>query len=347
VSIVGGSAPEPRDQWAAIAAPGKSNVAAVGLPSTAPRTGIPDKPIHAVVASLFALSAVLQTVWLFVAKLTSASAAPNYRYPQQDASFGVVILLCLAIAVCVAMRASREFGLALALGVAVGILGAFLQDLRPSLYLGSEATSAHELYGASLLCALAGGFTAGLEWRYRSLERSPARKVRVDRRLVRNQRLLCLLAGMFGAVPFVIGSALDYVSVSLQNPEYSFSCCSLAQRTGSEKAEYFGFSAVLVAFVVFAAIDRSPIRSSAWLIGPAVLGLSIAAAPIAEVIWPDASSDGFGAASGTPTQVSPLPGFWLALIGVLVLLAAAAIRARLDRSATATYDTTALSAASA
>lgn len=347
MSIVGGSAPEPRDEWAAVAAPGISTVTAAGQPSSAPKTGIPFKPIHAVVASLFALSAVLQAVWLFTGKLTSASVEANYRDPQEVASFGLMILLSLVVAACVAKRASREFGLALALVVAVGILGAFLDNLRPSSYLGSEATFSHEVYGASLLCALAGGFTAGLEWRYRSLESPPAQKARRNRRLVRDQRLLCLLAAIFGAVPFVIGSALDNVSVFVPSLGYSFSCCSLAQRTGGGKADYFAFSAVLIAFIVFAAIDRSPIRSTAWLIGPAVLGLSIVAASIAEVIWPDASFNGFGVVPIMHLQASALPGFWLVLIGALVLLAAAAIRARLDRSATAPYDRTALSAASA
>jgi hypothetical protein len=72
-----------------------------------------------------------------------------------------------------------------------------------------------------------------------------------------------------------------------------------------------------------------------------VLGLSILSATVAELIWPDASLGGIGAPQSVHVQISALPGFWLTLIGALALLAAAATRTRLDRSAAAPYRTTA------
>lgn len=346
-NTVGGSAPEQRDEWAAGFAPGTVDAVAAGLPDSVPKTGLPYKPIHALVAALVVVSAILQTVWLFVGKLTLASTASNYRFPQEDVGCGLLIVLCLVIAVCITARATREFGLALALVGAIAMVGTNLHDLRPSQYVGADATPAQDVYGLALLFVFAGGLTAAIEWRHRSLKTPPAPKARHNLRLTRKQRLLCLLAGVFGAVPFMIGTALTTVFVSLTGTNESFSCCSFSARFDWQKADYFGLAAVVVVFVIFAAIDRSRVRSVAWLAGPALVGLSTAAVPLVEAIWPVASFNGFGATQPTQVQLELLAGSWLTLVGTLALLAAAAILAGLDRTAADPYSRSVPNAASA
>lgn len=325
------------DQWAATAS-GAGNVAAAGLPSgrQEPLTGIAFKPIHAVVAVFFVLAAIAQTTWLFVGKATILSDNSISRYPNQATTNAVVIALYLVIAAFVLSRRSREFGLALALALPVSFLLANMHDLRPSNYFGAFAPSGQYLFGIAKLCILAGGFTAGLEWRWRSLAtpRTPASSPRRDVELLRRQRLLCLLAGVFGIVPFAIGLMIDSMTITVAGVDRSETCCTFAQRSGWEKADAIGFVAVLALFVVFAAIDRSRARSVAWLLAPTLLGVANILGLLAELAWPAQS---FLGDTSLDLRISLIAGFWLQLLGTLVLLAAAAIRSGLDKAAAEPY----------
>ena len=337
-NTAGGSAPQQRDQWAAIASDAtKADAESAGLPSPAPKPGTPPyQPVHAVIASLLVLSALATVVWLFISKLGPDGAVERYRFPVQDGANGFLALSCLAIAACVLSRGGREFGLALGAAFALCMLAGELHNLNPALYAGSQADPFQWLFGVAELFRVVAGVLCGLaSWRARGpAARRPAPRARRDLELLRRQRLLYLLAAIFGVVPLAIGTMVDWESISAPGIGQSYECCTFAQETAWERADIIALPVALAVCVLFAAISGSRARSAGWLLGPALSGAEFVVEFVVEALWPTQSAYGIGAApAAAEVHVTLLTGFWLMLLGTLVLLAAAIVRARLRSQA--------------
>ena len=329
-NTAGGSASNERDQSAAIASGTDTDAASAAPPSREPGPGTPYKPVYAVIAGLLVLSVIGVVAWLCVGTSTAPNIVPLYRFPVRDAINGLRIIYSLVIAALILSRRRREF--ALALGAAFGFC-AFsneLADLNPALYAGPQASPFQYLDAGAELCTLAASVLCALTlWRRRVPEKRPAPRGRRDLDLLRRHRSLCLLVGIFGVLPQVMGFVVDSVSILVPGADEPIGCCDFTQLAGWSRVQVIGSAVVSVICVLIAVIDRSRVRSAAWLLGPALLGVVYVAGLLAEALLPTPLAAGSGLGADEEPQVTLVAGFWLILLGTLVLLAAAVILPRL------------------
>jgi hypothetical protein len=281
---------------------------------------------------LFLAAGVLQAATLFTdSRQVTGVVGPGYETVAFDVVFGIRTVVMLACGVLLLVSRVREFAGGLAVGFGLELLAGYFWQLRPS-----TVTSLFVGHGWWLLVgaysALAMGTVIALVVLLRRRERVREQRTGAERRV---DRVAAVSLGFAGAVFWWIAAALTWyrlsVTLSSGGSPLSRECCSWSDDDGWKQVGILAGGATIVVLALFAATARSKLRAVGLLLGAVAAGLQDLAVVIAIQVAPMPTMYGIhyrrvlpadsGSIAGTGT-----PGFWLALIGLLLLSGAAVTR---------------------
>lgn len=335
------------DPWA-VAGQGTSHEEnAAAAPASWPQpAGSYSRPsrLYVVVAVLYFFASAMHLVWLAIARSGSLLDPHVYAFPGQDANKGYVLLLFAAVGALVSTRRTRLFGLGLAIALPVSWLAINPGNFRPSLFARpSDGRTAMIVFmSIELATVIAAGF-AGFALRDLLRREPPAVITERTRRL--RIKILCLgggalLGGGLWLLSTLMSWRVDHFGISGFGEMHTYYCCNFASRGNFGKAGALGGFVSAAGFASAAGFVRSRALSVAWLLGPTLFNAAGLPDIGIRAIFPRQSLLGWSVASGNSDYVASttlLPGFWLALGGTLVVIAAACVRLRMDRQPAGPY----------
>jgi hypothetical protein len=286
----------------------------------------PNRALWPTVAGLFLAAGVTQVVYLFAHSETFVPGQANYELLSIDAFYGLRAVLVFACGALLLTERTRELAGGLALSVSVLSLAFYFASLRPSVINGTADRLARYMGAGATVLLIGAGIVALV-----AVLRERRRGV-VHRRQSRTNRVIAVVAGFLGAVFLLVGECIASYRVELRTQlgEQTVQCCGLSRVSGWSAAELLVGTGVTLVLAVFAATLRSRKFAAGLLFGTTVLPLSnvaqvaaLSAAPVQSIYGFNHRFSGFASIGVTST---PLAGFWLALLGLLLLAAAAVAR---------------------
>ncbi len=334
------------DPWAVVeqgSPQEKEAAASVSWPQPAGSASEPDQ-LYVVVAVLYFLASATHFVWLAIARSNSLVDPHAYAFPQQDANKGYVLLLFAAVGTLVLIRRTRVFGLGLAIALPVSWIAINPGNFRPSLFTRpSDGRTAMIVFiSIELATVIAAGFAG---FALRDLLRREPPAVIPERAQRLRIGLLCLGGGaLLGGGLLLLSNLMswrvDHYGLPGFGDLHTYYCCNFTGRSNFGKAGALGGFAVVAGFAIAAGFIRSRALSVAWLLGPALFNAGGLPDIGIRAIFPRQSLLGWNAASRFSDYVASttlLPGFWFALGGTLVIVAAACVRLRIGRQSAGPY----------
>jgi hypothetical protein len=318
--------------------PGGGADALAGL-AAPPRPGEADRVLWLVTAGLLLIAGVVQLAFLVTRSVALAPNLPNYDFLALDAFYGLRALVLLGCGVLLLGRRSRELAAGMALGIAgISLARYFVTVVHPSDMTRRNFVGGYWIGVASYVLSLLAGLVTLIAVLRRPAPAAPAAPaLRTTRRQSRSDRLVAVTAGFAGAVLWFIGECLDAYEVDVRSVSTGVGqaqrCCALSGRlTTWERGELVASGIALVALAVFAATLRSKSLGAGVVIGAVLIPLSdvVQALVIAAAPLPAVYSVHYQRFIGTLLTVDAkvVEGFWLTLVGLLVLTGAAAFRLR-------------------
>ena len=253
-----------------------------------------------------------------------------YDFPAGDAYYGMRALCLLATACLLLNRRTREFGSGAALGIAVIWLALHFSSLGPVVNFPKQDRWNELLYLASYAAALISAILVTV-----SVLKNRASVVGDSSRAA---RLTVALTGTIAAVASFIGSTMNWerssVSIvsslpGLNIPPKTSDCCTFAMQSSTEKAQLIASGVAVLALVVIAVVTRSRALGAGLIIGAVFVMLSEVAQTVAQTVAPIQSLRGIQASdafSNVNLTTVPLPGYWIAVAGLLLLVLSATLR---------------------
>ena len=337
------------DPWALVGQQGSAGEAPAWSQPAAPAAR-PGR-LYVVVAVLYFVASAMHAVWLAIAPSGEFDEPHMYAFPQEDANKGYVLLLFAAVGALVSMRRTRVFGLGMAIVIPLSWVAIDPGNFRPSLFTRpSDGRAAMIVFlSAELATAIAAGFAG---FALRDLLRREPPAVISERAQRLRIRILCLAAGaLLGSGLWLLSGfmswRMDHFGFPGSGELQTYYCCDFTARSDFEKAGVFGGFAVAAGFASAAGFVRSRALSVAWLLGPTLFSAAGLPKIGIHAIFPRQSLFGWNVASQYSNYTvftTLLPGFWLALGGTLVVIAAACLRLRVGRRSAEAYPETPLGA---
>ncbi len=300
----------------------------------------PDYAAWLIAGVLFLLAGVLQAAVLFVDTRSLSGSEPVYDSIAFDLEFGMGAAALLACGTLLLVRRARELAGALATGLGLAVLTGYFWQLRPSKLkslLGGHGSWL--LVGTYTMLAL--GTVTVLTVVLRRRERVVESRTKAERRA---DRVVAVVLGFGGAVFGCIAGALAWYRFGVGPAsgggiQSTFECCSWSQADGWMQSAVLANGATIVVLALFAATARSRFRAAGLLLGVVMAGLPDFAIAVAVQVAPLPTFYGIHFRQQFPDTIAvgtATPGFWLGLIGLLLLSAAAVTRLALG-SRTAAY----------
>ena len=279
---------------------------------------------------LFILAAVLQAAMLFSSTHKPSGDEPLYDTVGFDVDFGVGVILMLACGALLLQRSAREpvGGFAVGFGLFTSV-GGFSQ-LRPSRARADfGGLGAWLLDGVFTLIVAATVIVVIVLLRRR--ERVSDGRTWGERRV---DRVIVVLLGLTGAVlwsiSFLLTSRRIVVGSISSHVDRTYECCTWSQNDGWKQVAIPAASVTIVVLALIAATLRSKLRAAGMLAGVVACGLSTVASALVNRIAPLPALYGVHYRQQLPLDItigySVLTGFWVAVVGMLLLSAAAIAR---------------------
>ncbi|HEU5425571.1 MAG TPA: hypothetical protein VFU74_01795 [Actinocrinis sp.] len=286
----------------------------------------PDHLAWLIAGALFLCVGAAQLAMLFVRTSIGSTSQMLYDSLAFDVVQGLRSALFLGCGMLLINRRTREAACGIALSAALIADIRYFWKLRPSTVTREYGAIGAWLSGAVFVLQSAGA-VAVLVLLIRRRTARGARQRRTD-------RIVALLLGFTGAVLWATSNPLAWYRIRFGSASgyagRTDACCSWTQVDSWDRVAIVlgGLSMIVLAFV--AATVRAKARAAGLLFGMALVPLGDVAWSITSSIAPMPSFYGFHyrqylSPSVTVTD-TPMPGFWIALIGVVLIAAAGACR---------------------
>jgi len=273
---------------------------------------------------------VAQIGYLFSRSETFAVGQSNYDILAIDGHYGLRAVLLAGSGVLLLLRRTRDLAAGLVLSVSLLAVAFDFGLLRPAVLHRQDDLATWTTVGALGVLAVAGVLVLVAVARQN-------RPAEARRRQDRKDRVAAVTLGFFGAAILFLGVCLDSVQVRLASAADApaFQCCGWSHVDGWQQIGMALGGTAIVVLAVFAATLRWKALAAGLLVGVTWLPLAKAVEYVLIIVAPEKSFIGYNNSLSSLASIrlsaAPMGGFWLLLVGVLLLVAAAVSRLRLGR----------------
>ena len=252
---------------------------------------------------------------------------PQYEYTSELARSAYVLILIFVAAVLLLLPRTREVAQGAVIAFAVILLSRDFRELRPSALNAQQGRSAHWAVDAGFVLTV--GAAVLVVIRILGEARSPRdRQSRAD-------RIVAVLGGLVGAVLWFVATLLDSVRATERAgpaaPAVTAGCCGWTHTGDWNRAVFIATGVALLLLALLAATGRSRPRAVGLILGTALLLAADLLDTTVQLIAPVASTFGAtrvdqAARQGFELTMSPLAGYWIAVLALLLFAVVAALR---------------------
>ncbi|HEU5353091.1 MAG TPA: hypothetical protein VFU65_01440 [Actinocrinis sp.] len=284
---------------------------------------------------LFLLGGLAEAAALFARTLGGSTNQHVYESLGLLVGQCVKAVILLACGVLIMNRRTRDTACGLALGVVLIVDTNSFWRLRPS-----RLSSEYDALGISVSLANFALQAAGaivvlvLVIRQRTRRTGHTRRTRRGAPQRRADRVAAVLLGFGGAVLLTISNLLTSYRLTLGTifggPQRSQECCSWAQNDGWNHVAVVLGGTAMIALALLAATVRAKARAAGLLFGMALVSIPDVALTFASSVAPKQTFLGFHyrqfVGSDITLSFTPTAGFWIELVGMLLIAGAGICR---------------------
>jgi hypothetical protein len=316
------------DAWVIRDTPERPAAPGIGIGYLPPRPAERGQVLLPVAAGLAALSAGSLFGVLFTHSSVYGSRYPLYDYLEEATFYGTHAVIMLACSILLLIHRTRAWAAGLMLGLGAVWLAHYYNSALPFEFKQEHDGLAAGLHAAAFVLTMAAAAVALV---------AVLRQPRPDRRIrpSRSDRIAAVALGLAGAVLLAAAQLANWdaltahpASGAADPPEY---CCGWSSHVDLwAKGALAATAVALPVIALVAVVLRSRILAAGLLIGAAATSLADVARSIVLAANPMEALYGLHYPreifNGGYVTAQPVVGFWLGLIGILLLTAAGVSR---------------------
>jgi hypothetical protein len=315
--------PASRPVQAPAAHHGSFDAAGAGITGQRPRRITSDPLLRT--ASGLLVGSTLTRVWGLFTHI--GNNPPRYEYVSEFALQAYILILTLTVAVLLLLPKTREVAKGAVIAFAVILLTRDFRELRPSAFNAQQGRSVHWALDAGFALVVAAAVLVVI--RVLRDPRSPRdRQSRAD-------RIAAVLGGLLGAVLWTVATLLAWAHFTERlepaAPATTTDCCGWIHADNWDRAVFIATDVGLLLLALLAATGRSRTRCVGLMLGTTLLLAADLLDSTIGLLAPVASAYGANRVDqatrrGLELTISPLAGYWVAILAVAVFAVVGTLR---------------------